>query len=119
MADNTTPNTNSIGNNWPEESIEIPSNPEDDSDAEKFGAAPQMQMLTPVGDGVKVKADPRTLPGSFFFMDVFPAREPTQEGSLLLWDHSTPSPTTPTIQAKRHRPRSPNDTRGLPLTLRR
>jgi hypothetical protein len=80
MADNTAPDTDSIGNNWPEESIEIPSNPADDSDAEKFGAAPQMQMLTPIDNRVKVKADPRTLPGSFFFMDVFPSKRADARG---------------------------------------
>lgn len=112
MADSTTPDTDSISNKWPEETIEIPSNPEDDADAEKFDAAPPMEMLTPV-DGAKV--DPRALKGSFFFMDVFPsmrsdARDrPSALGwfSALAYDPEYTGKETPSQTIERYKKTPP------------
>lgn len=63
---------------WPDDSFEIPSNPEGDDVTKGFGAPPSMDMLTPIAGGTKV--DPRTLKGSFFFMDVYPSKRSDAKG---------------------------------------
>ncbi len=75
MTDITLPDAPEIDESWPNDPIEIPGR---DDEAEGFGAVRPMTFLTPIAGGKQV--DPRTLKGSFFFMDVEQKKRPGAKG---------------------------------------